>query len=138
MGYKLSIILGGLLVVSLSGSVWYINYLQDQIATLKGNQLILETEIEQQNADIKKLLSDQQTLQTNINSLEKDKQESEREVNRLRETFARHDLDNLALQKPGLIQTRVNKGTKRVKDTLIALTDPNQFDEDEESINPSD
>ena len=138
MGYKLSIILGGLLVVSLSGSVWYINYLQDQIATLKGNQLILETEIEQQNADIKKLLSDQQTLQTNINSLEKDKQESEREVNRLRETFAKHDLDNLALQKPGLIQTRVNKGTKRVKDTLIALTDPNQFDEDEESINPSD
>ena len=138
MGYKLSIILGGLLVVSLSGSVWYINYLQDQIATLKGNQLILETEIEQQNADIKKLLSDQQTLQTNINSLEKDKQESEREVNRLRETFARHDLDNLALQKPGLIQTRVNKGTKRVKDTLIALTDPNQFEEDEESINPSD
>ena len=120
MGYKLSIILGGLLVVSLSGSVWYINYLQEQ------------------NADIKKLLSDQQTLQTNINSLEKDKQESEREVNRLRETFARHDLDNLALQKPGLIQTRVNKGTKRVKDTLIALTDPNQFDEDEESINPSD
>tara|TARA_R100000734_G_C3239836_1_gene44875 strand:- start:146 stop:562 length:417 start_codon:yes stop_codon:yes gene_type:complete len=138
MGYKLSIILGGLLVISLSGSVWYINYLQDQIATLKGNQLILETEIEQQNADIKKLLSDQQILQTNINSLEKDKQESEREVNRLRETFARHDLDNLALQKPGLIQTRVNKGTKRVKDTLIALTDPNQFDEDEESINPSD
>ena len=138
MGYKLSIILGGLLVVSLSGSVWYINYLQDQIATLKGNQLILETEIEQQNADIKKLLSDQQTLQTNINSLEKDKQESEREVNRLRETFARHDLDNLALQIPRLIQTRVNKGTKRVKDTLIALTDPNQFDEDEESINPSD
>ena len=138
MGYKLSIILGGLLIISLSGSVWYINYLQDQIATLKGNQLILETEIEQQNADIKKLLSDQQILQTNINSLEKDKQESEREVNRLRETFARHDLDNLALQKPGLIQTRVNKGTKRVKDTLVALTDPNQFDEDEESINPSD
>ena len=138
MGYKLSIILGGLLVISLSGSVWYINYLQDQIATLKGNQLILETEIEQQNADIKKLLSDQQILQTNINSLEKDKQESEREVNRLRETFARHDLDNLALQKPGLIQTRVNKGTKRVKDALVALTDPNQFDEDEESINPSD
>tara|TARA_B100000424_G_C22657290_1_gene361878 strand:- start:131 stop:547 length:417 start_codon:yes stop_codon:yes gene_type:complete len=138
MGYKLSIILGGLLIVSLSGSVWYINYLQDQISTLKGNQLILETEIEQQNADIKKLLSDQQILQTNINSLEKDKQESEREVNRLRETFARHDLDNLALQKPGLIQTRVNKGTKRVKDTLVALTDPNQFDEDEESINPSD
>tara|TARA_Y100000361_G_C11154190_1_gene343063 strand:- start:1936 stop:2289 length:354 start_codon:yes stop_codon:yes gene_type:complete len=116
----------------------YINYLHDQISTLKGNQIILETEIQQQNEDIKKLLADQQILQTNINTLEKGKQESEREVNRLRETFARHDLDNLALQKPGLIQTRVNKGTLRVKETLIQLTDPNQFDKDEESIDPSE
>jgi len=116
----------------MTGSIWYINYLQDQIATLKGNQLILETEIKQQNDDLQKLIATAKNTQIQINSLEKEKQESEREVNKLRDTFARHDLDNLALQKPGLIQTRVNKGTKRVKDTLVALTDPNQFDEDEE------
>ena len=134
MGYKLAIGIGIMLVISMTGSIWYINYLQDQIATLKGNQLILETEIKQQNDDLQKLIATAKNTQIQINSLEKEKQESEREVNKLRDTFARHDLDNLALQKPGLIQTRVNKGTKRVKDTLVALTDPNQFDEDEEDI----
>ena len=43
---KLSLILGGLLVVSVAGSAWYIDYQADQISTLKGNQLVLETEIE--------------------------------------------------------------------------------------------
>ena len=132
MGYKLAIGIAIMLVISMTGSIWYINYLQDQIATLKGNQLILETEIKQQNDDLQRLIATAKNTQIQINSLEKEKQESEREVNKLRDTFARHDLDNLALQKPGLIQTRVNKGTKRVKDTLVALTDPNQFDEDEE------
>jgi len=49
MGFKLSLILGGLLVVSLAGSTYYINYLNDQIGILKGNQIVLETEIEKQN-----------------------------------------------------------------------------------------
>ena len=32
--------------------------------------------------------------------------------------FARHDLSKLAAAKPGLIQTRINKGTKDVFDTI--------------------
>ena len=72
---------------------------------------------------------------TLILEMEKDKNEAEREVNKLRDTFARHDLDNLALAKPGLIQTRVNNATKRVKDDLILLTNPEQFDEEETDTN---
>lgn len=132
MGYKLSIALGGLLLLSIAGSAWYIDYLHDQIAQLRANAIVLKTEIEEQNKDIDRLLTNAANTQNTINELEKAKNESEREVNKLRDTFARHDLDNLALQKPGLIQTRVNKATKRVKDNLIAITDPNQFDKDEE------
>ena len=43
MGFKLSLILGGLLVVTVAGSAWYIDYQADQITTLKGNQIVLET-----------------------------------------------------------------------------------------------
>lgn len=132
MGYKLSIALGGLLLLSIAGSAWYIDYLHDQIAQLRANAIVLKTEIEEQNKDIDRLLTNAANTQNTINELEKAKNESEREVNKLRDTFARHDLDNLALQKPGLIQNRVNKATKRVKDNLIAITDPNQFDKDEE------
>ena len=42
MGFKLSIILGGLLLVTASGSFWYIDKLQDNISTLKGNQIALD------------------------------------------------------------------------------------------------
>ena len=34
--------------------------------------------------------------------------------NRLRKTFAKHDLDQLALAKPGLIQNKINKASARV------------------------
>ena len=129
MGYKLSIILGGLLLLSVSGSVWYIDRLQDNISTLKGNQIALENSIAQQNDSIKSYLENQAKAQKQIQSLEKDKQEAVREVNKLRTTFAKHDLDNLALKKPKLIENIVNKATKKVKEELIALTDPNQFDE---------
>ena len=129
MGFKLSIILGGLLLVSISGSAWYIDRLQDNISTLKGNQIALESSIAQQNESIKTYLANQEQAQKQIQSLEKDKQEAVREVTKLRTTFAKHDLDNLALKKPKLIENIVNKGTKKVKEEIIALTDPNQFDE---------
>ena len=56
-------------------------------------------------------------------------QEAQREVNKLRNTFAKHDLDNLAINKPALVQKMVNRGTARVKKELIEITNPNQFDE---------
>ena len=132
MGYKIAGGLGLILLITISGSAWYIDRLLDQISVLKGNQLILETEIQTQNDQIKNLISNAEKTQVQINALEKEKNESEREVNELRNTFARHDLDNLALAKPGLIQTKVNRATKRVKDELVALTNPDQFEEENE------
>ena len=129
MGFKLSLALGGLLLISLTSSTWYINKLQDQIAVLKGNQIALENSIEQQNESIKKNLAKQKQTQEQVNVLTAKNQEAQRQVNKLKNTFAKHDLDNLALAKPKLIENIVNKGTKKVKEDLIALTNPNQFDE---------
>ena len=129
MGFKLSLILGGLLLVSVAGSLYYIDYLQDQISTLKGNQINLETEIEKQNESIKNYLEQQKNQQTQLNQLEADKQEAMKDVNRLRKTFANHDLDELALAKPGLLQNKVNKASNRVMATLEKLSNPNQFNE---------
>lgn len=129
MGFKLSLILGGLLLVSVAGSLYYIDYLQDQISTLKGNQIVLETEIEKQNESIKNYLEQQKNQQAQLNQLEADKQEAMKDVNRLRKTFANHDLDELALAKPGLLQNKVNKASNRVMATLEKLSNPNQFNE---------
>ena len=129
MGIKLSIILGGLLVVSIAGSAWYIDYQADQITTLKGNQIVLETEIQKQNESIERYLEQQKNQQVQLDQLESEKRAAMEDVNRLRKTFAKHDLDKLALAKPGLIENRINKASARVMATLEKITNPNQFDE---------
>jgi biopolymer transport protein ExbB/TolQ len=129
MGMKLSLILGGLLFLTIAGSGWYINYLNDQISILKGNQIVLETQIQEQNESIKRYLEQQKNQQVQLNQLETEKQEAMKDVNRLRKTFANHDLDQLALAKPGLMQSKINKASARVMTTLEELTNPNQFDE---------
>ena len=126
---KLSLILGLLLIGSVAGSFYYIDYLNDQIAILKGNQIVLETEIERQNESIQNYLAEQKNQQAQLNQLEADKQEAMKDVNRLRKTFANHDLDQLALAKPALLQSKVNKASNRVMTTLENLSNPNQFDE---------
>ena len=125
---KLAIGLGITLLLVASGSYVWIGNLNDEIAILKGNAIVLESEITKQNAQIKKNLAQQQKTYAQIDSLTKKNQDNMREVNALKQTFARHDLDALAMAKPKLLEGKVNKATKRVFDGLIKLTDPNQFD----------
>ena len=129
MGIKLSLILGGLLFMTIAGSAWYIDYQSDQITTLKGNQIVLETEIQKQNESIESYLEQQKNQQVQLDQLESEKRAAMEDVNRLRKTFAKHDLDKLALAKPGLIQNKINKASARVMATLEEITNPNQFDE---------
>ena len=126
---KIGLILGGLLLATVAGSAYWIDRLQDNIGTLKGNQLILETKIQEQNEAIENYLNKQQQTQNQLIALEKEKQEAMRDVNKLRKTFASHDLDELTLAKPELMEGKINRASKRVLETLEKLTDPNQFDE---------
>ena len=100
MGFKLSLALGGLLLVSWAGSAWYIDRLQDEVSTLKGNQIVLEGEIQKQNDSIKNFLEQQKQSAEQLNSMALKNQEAQREVNKLRNTFAKHDMDDLALNRP--------------------------------------
>lgn len=111
-------ILGVLLVASLAGS----KYLFDQLSQSKANQMLLEGKITEQNDSIKQYLAKQEQLSADLGKLESQKQDALREVNKLRQTFAKHDLDNLALNKPGLIEKIVNKGSKQVMNDLVELT----------------
>jgi hypothetical protein len=106
------------LAASLTGN-WL---LVKQIATLKSNQIVLEGKITEQNNSIKQYLAKQEQLSVDLGLLEADKQNALREVTKLRNTFAKHDLDNLALNKPKLVEKIINRGTKQVIDNLVTLT----------------
>ena len=127
MGINLSVVLGGLLLVTIASTAWYIDYQADQISTLKGNQIVLETQIEEQNASIERYLQQQKAQEEQLNLLEAERRKAMQDVNRLRKTFANLDLDQEALADPVDLQNRINKGSLRVLTTLEKLTDPEQF-----------
>ena len=129
MGINLSVVFGGLLLVTIASTAWYIDYQADQISTLKGNQIVLETQIEEQNASIERYLQQQKAQEEQLNLLEAERRKAMQDVNRLRKTFANLDLDQEALADPVDLQNRINKGSLRVLTTLEKLTDPEQFNE---------
>jgi uncharacterized membrane protein len=128
MGLKLNIIIAAVALTLITAMWFYIQFQSKEISQLKANAVVLEGEIQKQNESIKNYLEAQQQRETQIADLQKQNQASQREVAKLKNTFARHNMDNLALNKPGLIENIVNKGTKKVKEDLIALTDPSQYD----------
>ena len=133
---KLSILLGFLLITTVGGSYFYINMqkaqikqLQVELQTAVNNQAVLESAIAQQNTQMQEQLESQLQNQALISELSEANNFARQEVNQLRNTFARHDLNNLAIAKPGLIEKIVNKGTAKVHQQFIDLTNPRQFDE---------
>jgi len=122
--------------VSVAGSYFYINMQQAKIAQLEvelqtavNNQQVLESAIAQQNTQIQEQLENQRQSQVRIVELTEANDEARQEVTEMRNTFARHDLNNLAIARPGLIEGIVNRGTAQVHQQFVDLTNPRQFDE---------
>jgi len=137
MGLKLSIGLGiALLLLSGSFKLYYDKSeaqkmaLTVQLQQSMDNQLLLENSIAKQNQQIAEQLQREKDNQAHIATLTDANNEAQKEVNRLKQTFAKHDLNMLSMAKPGLIERIVNKGTARIGKELEALTDPKQFDEE--------
>ena len=133
---QISLVLGFLLIATAGGSYFYINMQKAQLAQLQielqtavNNQAVLESAIAQQNAQMQEQLENQKQNQARISELSEANDFARQEVNQLRNTFARHDLNNLAIAKPGLIEKIVNRGTAKVHQQFIDLTNPRQFDE---------
>ena len=100
--------------------------LQAELQTSINNQQVLENTIRDQNNRIAQAIEAQKQQQEQIQGLQEKNREATEEVSSLRQKFARHDLNNLSLRKPGLIEKIVNKATKEVGDELAQITDPNR------------
>ena len=133
---NLGILLGCLLIATAGGSYFYIHMqkaqigqLQVELQTAVNNQEVLENTIANQNTQLQEQLENQRLNQVRITELTEANDEARQEVSEMRNTFARHDLNNLAIARPGLIEGVVNRGTAKVHQQFIDLTDPRQFDE---------
>ena len=93
------------------GGYLYVKKLQKDNAVLKVNQIKLETAvednnqvIEQQTADLKKIRSTLEVIDEKNRKLQEDK-------DNLSDRLNKHDIGNLAENKPGLVEKIINKAS---------------------------
>ena len=107
------ILIGLILAMGLGG--WF---LYNQNITLKNENTALNFAVEEQKQTIAAVQEAYETQGKALNNLSTRNAEIEGEMNRYLDIFRRHNLNQLAAAKPGLIEKRVNNGTKEVFDSI--------------------
>ena len=115
------------MVVGLVGGVVYGGYYyykdtQSRIQTLTENNSKLEVATQQQEQTINTLIEDREKFE----ELNKELQVKLDKANQYRDTLIdklrKHDLAKLSLKKPGLVEKKINNGTKKLFRSLESLT----------------
>ena len=89
-------------------------YLYNENQTLTANNFKLELAVEEQKRAIQTIKENFERQGVALGNLQRQNAQIEAEKDRYLDIFRRHNLDKLALAKPGLIETRINNGTASV------------------------
>lgn len=101
----------GTIILVLGASSWYL-YNDNQ--TLKENNFKLESAVAEQKAATAAIRESFEKQGAALSNMQRANAQIEAEKDRYLDIFNRHNLNKLALLKPGLIETRINNGTKAV------------------------
>ena len=104
------------------GAYAYYQDTQQRIATLQQNNAKLETVAKTHETTINSLKESQETFATLNKQLQYNLNAAERYGDELRKKLHKHNLTRLSIKKPGLIEKRINDGTKKLFDNIESLT----------------
>lgn len=93
-------------------------YLYTQNETLKENNTKLEYAVAEQQAAMEALRESYEKQGKSLLNMSRRNAEIEQEKAEYLAIFSRHNLDLLALKKPGLIENRFNTGSEDVMETM--------------------
>jgi predicted transcriptional regulator len=105
----------GLVLVMLAGAgggYLYVQKLQKDNATLKSNQIKLESAIEDQKSVIEQQAEDFRKIRSTLNKLEEVNKKLEQDKADLNKRLGKHDIGNLAENKPKLVEKIINGASK--------------------------
>ena len=110
-------------IILVLGAASFWMYQQNQVLeannlVLKGNVIQLEGAVEQQKAAMEAMKESFERQGKALNNMQQANAAIEAEKDRYLDIFRRHNLDKLALAKPGLIENRINSGTAKVFEDL--------------------
>ena len=108
---QLRIALIVILLAGAGGGYLYVNKLQKDNAILKENAIKLESAVEGQKAVIEQQTQDLKKIRSTLKTIEElnDKLEADRDA--LNNRLGKHDIGNLAENKPGLVEKIINKAS---------------------------
>jgi len=93
-------------------------YLYNQNQVLSANNLALEGAVAEQQAAMNVMKENFEKQGKALNNLASRNAQIEQEMNSYLDIFRRHNLNQLAIAKPGMIEKRVNNATKQVFESI--------------------
>jgi peptidoglycan hydrolase CwlO-like protein len=129
--WQITGILSFALVLSLAGFKLYYdkveaekNQMKSALEQSQKNESLLKESIDSLNQEIDERLRKEEENFKKIEELSKEISAARQETDRIKKTFAKHDLNYLSLKKPKLIEGVINKGTAKVNEELENITNP--------------
>jgi len=120
-GAKIYLVLA--IIGILTGGWFYMQRLQANIDTLKINNSKLSTAVDSKDGEIKRLNANIVEVKEINTRIQSKSAELRLEVTGLRDKLSKHDLGFLAANKPGLIESIINKSIENdLKSGIMELT----------------
>ena len=118
----IGIIVFGLVGGAVYGGYYYYKDTQARIEILTENNSKLEVAAQTQNQTIDTLVQDAQKYASLNNELQSRLDSANDYKNELIGKLRKHDLARLSLQQPGLVEEKINNGTKRLFEKFENIT----------------
>tara|TARA_B100000085_G_C18288945_1_gene409371 strand:- start:22 stop:417 length:396 start_codon:yes stop_codon:yes gene_type:complete len=93
-------------------------YLYNQNQVLSANNLALEGAVEEQKQAMDAMKESFEKQGKSLQNMMRKNAQIEQEMNSYLDIFRRHNLNQLAVAKPGMIEKRVNNATKQVFESI--------------------
>ena len=109
--FQLRIALIVILLAGAGGGYLYVNKLQKDNAILKSNQIKLESAVEDQKSVIQQQTKDLKKIRDTLTKVEETNKKLKADRDSLNKRLGKHDIGNLAENKPGLVEKIINKAS---------------------------
>ena len=100
-----------ILLAGAGGGYLYVNKLQKDNAILKTNQVKLETAVAESNQVIEQQSKDLKKIRSTLKEVEELNDKLQADKDSLNKRLSKHDIGNLAENKPGLVEKIINKAS---------------------------
>ena len=108
---QLRIALIVILLAGAGGGYLYVNKLQKDNAILKTNQIKLESAVQESNQVIEQQTKDLKKIRSTLKVVEETNKKLQADRDALNKRLGKHDIGNLAENKPGLVEKIINKAS---------------------------